>query len=185
MEDFDMGAMSFPEPPIPGVLELNIGDAWRGTWLQADSVPAGLPVHYAWAVVSDDDKNYVTRKKGDELFWLVEGDVPEGEKPEAYVKKLIAERTGIQANKIAVSGYLECEATGTNPKFAKGTLAARVLYTASTKAVKDVPATSGYERRRLRRNEFNVLMRQRYPELWRYISLATEKYIVMKARGEA
>jgi hypothetical protein len=61
----------------------------------------------------------------------------------------------------------------------------RPLYIVIAKKVDDVPEASGYERRRVILNDYLTAMRNRYPEIRAYMERAHDRYLTMRAKGEA
>lgn len=173
-----------PEPRWAGILELNIGDAWRAVWVEGDTLPEGVPALFAYAEVLMGDKGYVTRPKGEEPWRTIETPVEKGTDPVAAVKNAAQLQTGAVAGKIVQLGFLECRATKLNPEYESGAISVQPVYLIAAKDMKDTPKDSPFERRRLPINEYAAAIRKRYPELSTYLALASEKFLVMKAKGE-
>jgi len=183
--------MGFPDvgniyiPPPLGVVELNLADQWRARWVAEQVLPKDAPVVYAYSLVFMGDKGYVTRSTGETAWDTVEGELATGEKPETFVKRAAKERTGAIVGKVELIGYFECKATSHNAGYPKDTLTLRPIYVAVAKQVKDIPAGSAYERRRLPLNEYMAALRSRYPQLELYFAKAVERFAIMRAKGEA
>lgn len=173
-----------PRDPA-GVVELNINDHWRAKWLGGDELPEHAPVITAYAMVFKGERAYVTRQHGEERWSIVEGNLAEGETPEDFVVRASFERTGARVKTTRLFGFFECKATSLNPDYPAGTVTVQPFYIAVAEDVEDVPDESGYERRRLPLNEFNKLIRARYPQSDLYLQMGTQAYTVMLARGEA
>ncbi len=172
------------EPRWPGVVELNLEAQWRARWVDEQVLPVNAPVAYVYALVFIGDRAYVSRRAGDESWATVEGPVPPGEKVEPVVKRLAAEQTGAVASKLLLAGFLECRATSHNPDYPAGAITVRPVYGVVARQVKDLGPSSPYERRRLLLNEHMEAIRKRYPELREYLGKASERYMVLRARGE-
>lgn len=173
------------DPRWPGVKEIKFGDEWRAKFIADDSLPEGVPALYGYALVLMDERGYVTRPRGTEGSWLtVEGPVGDGETPEAWAKRAVKEQTGATADKLFVSGYLECKATSYNPSYEAGTVAVRPFYIVVAKSVGDVPDDSGYERRRMPLNEYTTTLRRQYAAFDEHITAAIDRYVVMSRKGE-
>ena len=181
--------MGFPDPssiyipPPLGVIELNLGDQWRALWVDSDTLPAGIPVDYAYALVCMGDNGYLTREAGSELWGTVEGRPGPGEKPLACVKRAAREQTGAVAAAVELIGYLECRATSHNPEHEAGTTRLRAFYLFVAKQVKDLGRDAAYERRRLPLNQQMVAIRKRYPEFEDHFSKAASAYALRQARS--
>lgn len=172
-----------PRDPA-GVTELNINDHWRAKWIGGDELPEHAPVMTAYTMVFKGERAYVTRQQGEDRWSIIEGNLAEGETPEDFVNRAAFERTGARVKKAELFGFFECKATSQNPDFPVGTVTVQPFYIAAADDVEDVPDDSGYERRRLPLNEFNKLIRARYPQLDLYLQRGTQRYTVMLARGE-
>jgi hypothetical protein len=181
-----VGFGGFPsyEPRWPGVVELNLGDQWRARWVDEQELPPNAPVAYAYALVFMGDRAYLTRPIGEEPWRTVEGPVPPGEAPEAALGRLAAEQTGAVAARLLLVGFLECRATSHNPEYEAGAVTVRPVYALVAQEMTDLGPGSPYQRRRLLTNEHIEAIRQRYPELWKYLGKASERYLVLRARGE-
>jgi hypothetical protein len=180
----DLGSMSIPEPRWLGIRETRLGNDWLARWIDADTLPAGAPAAYGYAVVLMGDKGYVTRAAGSEHWDALEGAIPAGTKPDAWLKSAARDRIGATLGKTVLIGYLECRATSHNPEFAAGTVTIRPFYAVAAKKVEDQPRDAGWERRRLPANEFSAYVRQRYPDIEEYLQKAIELVLIWKARGE-
>ena len=66
-----------------------------------------------------------------------------------------------------------------------GAITVRPIYLAVAATIDDVPDESGYVRRRMPFNEHSKAVRARYPELEPYITKALDRYMVLRAKGEA
>ncbi len=172
-----------PRDPA-GVVELNINDHWRAKWIADSELPEHAPVMTAYAMVFRGERAYVTREHGEDRWSIIEGDLGESESAEDFVVRAAFERTGAKVTKTELFGFFECKATSQNPQFPVGTITVQPFYIASASDVEDVPDESGYERRRLPLNEFNKLIRARYPQSDLYLQQGTQRYTVMLARGE-
>ena len=180
----DLQAIAAYEPKWPGVRELNFADQWRARWNSESELPDGAPVFHAYAMVVMGDKGYATREKGGDRWGLVEG--PVGDMAaEAFVKSAAKERTGATIAKAELIGFFECKATRHNKEFEQGSITVRPLYLLIAKKVDDLPANSGFERRRFPFNEYMVAMRARHAELEEYLAMGANRYGVMRAKGEA
>jgi len=179
-----MNAIASYVPRWGGVKELNIADQWRAKWVDEQELPENAPVHYVYAIVCMADKGYATRESGENVWCMLEGEVG-GEQPEAWLKKAAATRMAITPAKLDLVGFLECKATRHNTEFEQGTVVVRPFYVLVAKTVKDLPDDSLYERRRFPLNEYTVALRARYPEILDYLALATNRYAVLRAKGEA
>lgn len=180
----DMAAIRAYEPRWPGVRELNFADQWRARWVDEQDLPAGAPVHVAYAVVLMDDKGYATREKGSAKWEMLEGEV-EGATPEEFLKKALKERMGGTPARMDLVGFFECKPTRHNTEFKAEDVTVRPMYVVVAKKIVDLPANSAHERRRFPMNEYMVALRARYPELSDAIGLATNRYGVLRSRGEA
>jgi hypothetical protein len=179
----DIGNMNIYIAPPPGERELNLGDQWRGRWLDASELPEHAPVVYAYAIVCAGDKGYVTRRKGESVWGALEG-ATGGLSSREFLKKAAMEQFGATVGRIELIGYLECHATSHNPDYKPGAMTVRPLYVVSAKKVSDIPDGSGYERRRLPMNEFSRAIRGRYREMDDYMEKALDRYMILHARGE-
>jgi len=173
------------EPRWPGVVELNLGDQWRARWVDEQEMAPNAPVAYVYAAVYMGDNGYLTRRAGEDHWNTVEGPLPPNERPEAFVRRATKEQTGAVADKVVLVGFLECRATSHNPDHEPGAITVRPVYLVVAKQVNDVPAGSPSERRRLPINQHVAFLRQRYPELREHLARASERYMVMRAKGEA
>ena len=164
--------------------ELNFGNQWRGVWAKEEELPEGAPVDYAYAVVMRDDKGYVTRRIGDDPWQAVEIEMEVGDEPEAIVRDAVFQQTGAKVSASKLMGFFECKSTKLNSDFEIGTIRVRPLYMVSASEVDDVPDESGYQRRRLPRNQFGEALRKRYPEIAEHMREAVDAYVVGHLRGE-
>lgn len=180
----DMNAIRNYEPRWPGVRELNFADQWRARWVDEQELPAGAPVQVAYAVVLMDDKGYATREKGATKWEMLEGEVGGGT-AEEFLTKALKERIGGTVARIDMVGFFECKPTRHNTAFKADAVTVRPMYVVVAKKVVDLPASSNFERRRFPLNEYMVALRARYPELADAVGLATNRYGVLRARGEA
>lgn len=179
----DMGPIYIPKPI--GALELNIGDEWRGRFTDADELPENAPVVYAYAVLFMGDKGYVTRP-GDAKTWgVIEGPVAEGETPDAWLTRSAMAQAGATLARTDLIGFLDCKATSHNRDYPAGAITVRPIYLAVAETIDDVPDESGYVRRRMPFNEHSKAIRARYPEIEPYITKALDRYMVLRAKGEA
>ncbi len=173
-----------PRAPV-GVVELNLNDQWRATWVDADELPEDAPVISAYALVYKGDKAYVTRPRGSQETWRsIEGNLNPGETAEDAVKRMAWEMMGAKLGHIELIGFLECKATQYNQDFPRGSITVRPLYLTAASEIDDVPDDSNWERRRLRLNEYSQALRTRYPEIDEYIVKAMQRYSVLQASGK-
>ena len=178
----DLGNIYIP-PPL-AVLELNLGNQWRARFAESDELPPNAPLAYGYAIVFMGDKGYVTRKGDDGGWGVVEGPFEAGEKPQAWLKRLANEQMGATPGRVELLGYLDCKATSHNAEFEPGAITVRPLYLVAAKAVKDLPRSSQYARRRLPLNEHAEAVRKRYPELTPFMALGFNRYAVWRAKGD-
>ncbi|MGH2633575.1 MAG: hypothetical protein ACRDG3_09215 [Tepidiformaceae bacterium] len=177
----DMMNMYHPRPAFK--TELNLSDQWRGQWVDEQELPEYAPVNYAYAFVMMGDKGYVTRREDDTYWDTLEGAVEAGESAEKFVRRAAIERMGATVGTIEMIGFFECRATSHNPDFEAGSITVRPLYLVVAKKVEDLPAGSGYARRRLPRNEYMKAMRDRYAEIKDYVGMVGSRYMVLEAQG--
>jgi hypothetical protein len=180
----DLDALRRYKPKYLGVRELNIGDAWRATWVKADEIPVDAPILHGYVVVVSGDKGYASRRVGAGGFGVAEGGVKAGEAPNAFAGRAASEQAGATAGKAHLLGYFECRATSHNPDFPAGTTTVRPIYLYIATKLQDLGRESNFERRRLPLNEFARTLRASYPELSESITAAIDRYLVMQARGE-
>ena len=182
--------MTMPEyrPPVtwrePGVIEMNIAGQWRARWVEAAELPAGVEVTVVRGIIFADDRGYALRPHGGATWNGIEDELPAGEQPEAFIKRIVKERIGITVGTLVLIGYQACKATSQNTTHREGEITLRPLYLVVGKTVKESPAGSGYERRRWPVNEFGMVMRTRYPEFETRISELLQRYGVGRAKGE-
>ena len=170
--------------PLPlAVKELRINDAWLGRWSDADELPEHGPVGYVYATLYSGDKGYLIRPKGAEVWAAIDSETG-GEDPETWLRREVPARTGLGIGKLILTGFLECRPTKFNDA-PKGTIQLRPLYIVIADTVENVPATSTFERRRVILNEYLAAMRNRYPEIRSYMEKAHDRYLTMRAKGEA
>ena len=169
-------------PPL-GVRELKIGEDWRAIWNETTGFPEGAPVTYGYAVVACDDKGFVTRELGAELWSIVEGPIEADEKPPAFVKRAAAAQMGASGGTIDLLGFFECRATSNNAEHPVGFLTIRPIYLMAAKTMKDLGRDTGWERRRLPMNEFAKALRDRYPQFLEAMTMAVDRYMVSRAKG--
>ena len=177
------GPIYIPKPA--GVRELNIGDAWRATWVSADELPAGVPMLHGYVVVVSGDKGYVSRRTSAPTWGVAEGAVQAGEEPAAFASRAAREQAGATAGKAHLIGYYECRATSHNPDFPVGATTLRPIFLFAATKLKDLGPDSGFERRRLPLNEFARTLRASYPELHESITTAVDRFLVLQSKGEA
>lgn len=170
------GYDTFYEPRWPAVVEINISDEWRARWVDEQELPKDAPVDYGYVVVWMDDRGYVTRPAGEEVWRTVEGAPEPGEGAAAFVKRAAREQTGAIPAQVNLVGFLECKATSHNPAHPAGTIRVRPLYILVAKSMKDLGPGSPFERRRLPLNEHMAALRHRYPELETYLGKAAGLY---------
>ena len=173
---------NFYIPPPLGVVELNFGDEWRARWVDAQTLPAGTPVDYVYALVCMGDNGYLTREVGSESWGTVEGRPETAEQPLACVKRATKEQTGAVAATVELIGYLECRATSHNREHKAGTARLRPFYVVAAKQVKDLGRGATHERRRVPLNQHMAAIRKRYPEFEDYFSKAASAYALLRAR---
>lgn len=178
----DMMNMYRPRPAFKK--ELNLNDQWRGRWVDEQELPEFAPVDYAYAFVMMGDKGYVTRREGDAHWDTIEGAPEEAETAETFVRRAARERMGAVAGTLEMIGFFECTATSHNPEFKAGSVTVRPVYLMVAKKVGDVPEGSGYQRRRLPRNEYMKAMRDRYAEIKEYVGMVASRYMVLEAAGQ-
>jgi len=181
----DLGAISSYTPRYAGIKELNIGDAWRATWVAAHELPEGAPIIHGYVVVASESKGYVSRRAGTARWGVPEGAVVAGETPEAFAARAAKEQAGAMVGAAHLIGFFECRATSHNADFPVGTTTVRPIFLFTAQKLKDLGRDSNYERRRLPLNEFAKALRQSYPELNQSITMALDRYLVMQAKGEA
>ncbi|MGI8925075.1 MAG: hypothetical protein ACR2HN_00335 [Tepidiformaceae bacterium] len=143
-----------------------------------------MPAVKAFAALYMDDKGYALRRRGEERWGIIEGAPEPGEKPLAFVRRVAREWAGAVPGKVVAIGYLDCRATTHNPNYPADSEGVIPLYIVAAKQVRDVPAASPYERRRLPMNEYLTALRNRYPELIEEMGKVVERYVIMRARGE-
>lgn len=168
----------------PGVMETNIGDEWRARWVDSSELPDGVEVTLVRALIFADDKGYALRPRGTTNWIGIEDVLPAGEAPDAYLKRILAERVAIKVGMVELIGFQACRATRHNTTHAEGALTLRPLYIVAAKSVETVPPDSAYERRRMPLNEYAMAMRARYPEIEPHITTLLQRYAVMLAKGE-
>lgn len=175
-------------PPItwrePGVIETNIGDEWRARWVDTSELPDGVEVTLVRALIFADDKGYALRPRDTTTWIAVEDELPAGEAPEAYLRRILEERVALHVGMVELIGFQACRATRYNANYSEGDLTLRPLYIVAVSSADVVPAASGYERRRMPLNEYGMAMRARYPEIEPHITTLLQRYGVMLARGE-
>lgn len=172
-------------PPPAGKLELNLSDAWRGRFTEATELPADAPVDYGYGVLFKGDKGYVTRRGENERWGVIEGPIREGESLADWADRVAMEQAGATLARFELVGYLDCKATSHNPDYPAGTIRVRPIYLFVASEIGDVPEETGYSRRRLPFNEHARALRDRYPELQMYLAKALDRYMVLRAKGEA
>jgi hypothetical protein len=175
----DFASMPAYEPRWPGVKELNLADQWRARWVNEQELPEGAPVHYLYALLGMGDKGYAVRAAGENRWGMLEGLVGDLS-AEDFLKTAAKERAGLTIGQTALVGFLECKPTSHNAEFTKDDVVVRPIFVVQAKSVADVPANSGYERRRFPLNEYVVALRTRYPELIDYLTLAVNRYATLK-----
>ena len=177
----DMG--SYREPEWAHLKELSIGNAWLARWIKDEELPADVPVGYAYGLVFLGDKGYVSRSESASVWGTVEG-APEGAGAEAYLKRAAIEQTGATIGRLDLVGFLYCKATSHNPDYQAGAATTRPIYVLVATKVDDIPDGSTFVRRRLPLNEHLMALRDRYYELAKHMTEASERYSIMRARGE-
>jgi hypothetical protein len=187
MVDLDQAAMAAARIAMHSnaPVELNIGDEWRGRWVEREPLPSGVPVLHVYGALVMDDRGYVVRERGSEARWAtIEGPVAASEKPEAALKRLAKEQANATPARIEMIGFLDCKATSHNPDYPKDARSVRPIYLFAAKQVKDLGSAAPFERRRLPMNEYMVAIRSRYPEIDDYLPKAVERYMILRAKGE-
>jgi hypothetical protein len=181
--DMDMlGNMTFYMPPPPGRLELNLGDAWRAHWIDADTLPIDAPVAYGYVLLVMDGKGYVSRPATESNWGTIEAPVQAGETQPAWLKRTLQEQANATIARSSLVGYLYCRATSHNPEHPAGTVTVRPVYVVVAKQVKDMAAGSRFQRRRLPMNEYTMALRRRYPEMDLYLIRGLDSYIIEHAK---
>lgn len=171
-------------PRFVGRHDLNLGDQWRAHHVDEVELPEDAPVARFYALVAKGERGYVTRRKGDTAWHVVEAEY-DATKPLAdALADAVYAQTGGRVTGSFMSGFLECKATQHNRDFAEGLVTVRPLYFVAVDEVEDVPDESGFERRRLPMNEFANAMRQYYHELHPYLLRAIDRYLIRHAKGE-
>lgn len=174
---------SYREPEWAHLKELSIGNAWLARWIEDEELPADVPVGYAYGLVFLGDKGYVTRPESASIWGTVEGS-PDGVEIETYLKRAAKEQTGAIISRLDLVGFLYCKATSHNPDYEAGAATTRPIYVLVATKIDDVPEGSPFVRRRLPLNEYLMALRDRYPEIGKHMTEASEKYSIMRARGE-
>ena len=175
--------MSYREPEWAHLKELSIGNAWLARWIKDEELPADVPVDYAYGLVFLGDKGYVSRPDSATVWGTVEGST-EGAEVQSFLKQAAKEQTGATIGRQELVGFLYCKATSHNPDYKAGTARARPIYVLVATKMDDVPDGSPFVRRRLPLNEHLMALRERYPEIHRHMTEASEKYSILRARGE-
>ncbi len=178
-------SMMSVKPRWLAVPEVNFGDHWRARWIREDALPRDAVVTLGYGIVVMEDKGYATRHREEGgHFQVIEGEIPETEKPVAWFKRTVKERTGGTVGKAVLAGYLVCKATAQNPDVEAGTLTVRPVWIGVLKSIKDLGRTSEWERRRYPMNQYSQLLRDEYAVLARYLRDALDQYLTMHAKGE-
>lgn len=175
----EMMAKVYIGPP-PAVKELNLSDEWRGRWVEADALPAGLPVDHVYCLVYMGDRAYASRPSGDDRWGMVEFS-PTGEKLATAVKKAVRDQTGGTVSALTMVGYIACRATRHHPNPGSGTT--RPIFVAVLKSISDLGRDALYQRRRFPLNEYLAALRQRYPEIRPYVDEAASRYVAIRAKA--
>lgn len=182
----DLGALARMYQPLPlAVKELNLGNAWRAIWAEAEELPPNAPVAYAYAVAVSGDKGYVTRPAGSKRWKTIEGALRAGETGDDFVKRAAAEQAGILTSRVTLIGFYECRATSTNPDFPKGMITVRPIYLVEATKLQEMGNEALFERRRMPLNEHASVLREAYPELHDSITKTVDHYLVARARAGA
>jgi ADP-ribose pyrophosphatase YjhB (NUDIX family) len=186
MVDFAQAAAAAKKFNISNApVELNIGDEWRGRWVDDEPLPAGVPVLHLYGVLLMDDRGYVVRERGSASHWAtIEGPVGPGEKPETALKRMAKEQANAAPARMEMVGFLDCHATSHNGDYPRDSRSIRPIYLFAAKQVKDLGSAAAFERRRLPMNEYLVAIRNRYPEIDDYLPKAVERYMILRAKGE-
>ncbi len=175
--------MSYREPEWAHLKELRLGDGWLARWVKDEELPSDVPVDYAYGLVFLGDKGYVSREESAKVWGTVEG-APDGGDVETYLQLAARTQTGATISRLELVGFLYCKATSHNPVREAGYATARPIFVLVAKKVDDIPDGSAFVRRRLPLNEHLMALRDRYPEIHRHMTEASEKYSIMRARGE-
>ncbi len=178
-----------PLPPMPeihfhGKVEIILGRDWRSVYVEEDeALPEDRPALYAYACVVRGDYGYVT-EKDDDGWKVVEGEIGEGESPEAFVARAAHEQTGATISETLLLGYLDCEGTSYNERYGNHFRAIRPLYVAVASEMGPVPDESGHHRRRLPMNQYQNELRRRYPSLEKHFLKGLGRYLVLERTGK-
>ncbi len=179
---FDPSSFYIPEPA--GVYEHNLGDEWRGIWMDTEEVPEGILLSGCYLFLFMDGKGYVTRSSEDVTWGTPTGVPAEGESFQQLVARMAKEQAGITLKKTIVHGMLGCKATSHNAKYPAGSISLQPFVIGIASKVDDIAASSGSMRRRLPANEYIAAMRKRYPEWERYVGDLVSRYLILEAKGE-
>ncbi len=173
----------FPEPA--GVQEIRLNDRWLARWTAGGELPDGVATSHIYTAVVMDGKGYVCREHGATVWRSVEGEPNPGEKPEAALKRLLKEQMAAVPEKIEQIGFFGCRATSFHPDVPAGTPSVQPLYLVIAKSLGNMASNTAWERRRLPYNEFIVALRAAYPLFHEQYGDTTDRYLVLRARGEA
>ena len=184
-----LGDIPMPTPPearFGGTLEIILEGLWRAVYVHDEPLPEEIPAVSGYALVVKGEYGYVTERDDSEGegWMIVEGEIADGETPEAFVTRAAHAQTGASVSQTIYSGYLDCEATSFNTKYETGEHTVRPIYVAIASAVGPVPDESGYHRRRLPMNQFQTALRLRYPELWKHLSRGLDRYLILQRTGK-
>ena len=182
-----------PIPPMPeihfhGKVEIILGRDWRSVYVELDedeALPDDRPALHAYACVVRGEYGYVTEQdEGDGGWKVVEGEIGEGETPEAFVARAALEQTGATVSETLLLGYLDCEGTSYNERYGNHFRAIRPLYVAVASEIGPVPDGSGYHRRRLPMNQYQNELRKRYPSLEQHFIKGLSRYLILERTGK-
>ncbi len=173
-----------PEMRYAAVEELNFGDQWRARFMRAQKLPPGARATHVYALAFLGDRGYLGRQRDTETWSAIDGAVEAGETGPAAAKRLARDRMGLVAGKVIMVGFLEAIATRHNRNYKTGEAVYRPVYIVAGKSVKDIPASSNYERRRLPLNEYAVAVRRLHSEVDVGFSHAIDQYLLLRSKGE-
>ena len=181
-----MPKIPVPEARFHGTVEIILGDNWSAVYFDAEEtpLPEDAPALYGYACVVKGDYGYVTeRDEGGDGWGVVEGEIGEGETPEAFVRRAALEQTGATIAQTLLIGFLDCKATSYNERYETHFRAIRPLYVAVASEVGPIPEGSGYHRRRLPMNQFQNELRRRYLLLADQFAKGLSRYTILERTG--
>ncbi len=183
-----LGDIPMPAPPefqFHGTTEIILGRDWRSVYVEEEeTLPTERPALYAYACVVRADYGYATESDEGGGWQAVEVEIGEGETPEESVARAAHEQTGATISQTLLIGYLDCEATSYNERYANKFRALRPLYVAVASEVGPVPDGSGYHRRRLPMNQFQNELRKRYPSFHQHFARGLNRYTILERTGK-